>query len=196
MSEVLVTPATVHPIDLDQAKLFLRVTHDEEDDEIEAQIQAATRFCEDRVGQQFLEATWRATWDCFNDYTLYVPRPPLISVTSLKYIDNVGVQQTLGTTLYQVDADSRPARIRPSYGNLWPTFRGQMATVELTYKAGYGTTAAAVASLQPCIPQAVKFLLSHWFNTREPIVVGSISSEVQLTLDSILSQIWHGGYLR
>lgn len=193
MNEVLTTPATINPVTLDEAKVYCRATHVEEDDQFEAQITAATRYCEDRLGQQFITATWQNNWDCFL-YTLRPSRVPLIAVSTLKYLDTAGVQQTLSTAAYQVDAKSKPGRIRPAYSYVWPSIRGgDFNSVELNFTAGYGATADFIP---PIAKEAIKYLVNHWFQTREPIVLGTIATKIDLTVESMLAIIAHGGYLR
>lgn len=192
MPEVLVTPATTTPISLDEAKLFLRVTHNKEDSEIQALVEDATRFLEDRLGQQFLTASWILTQPCFNDNCILLPRPPLQSVQSVSYVDTNGTTQTLSASLYQVDIKSMPGRIMPAYNEWWPDLRTETFNpVTIAYTAGY-TTAALVP---PAIKRAIKFIVGHWYSSREPVVIGSISGELELTLEALLASVWHGAYV-
>lgn len=191
MREVLVTPAAINPVTLDEAKLHLRVTHDSEDTLIESQISAATRYCEDRIGQQFITATWRLLLDCFPAF-IWLPRPPLITVTSLTYVDTAGATQTLATSEYQINSQRRPAAIAPARNKFWPSIDHETFNpVQVNYTAGYGP---AETDVPESAKQAIKLLVSHWYYTREPILTGTISTKIDLTLDSLLAMIWHGGY--
>lgn len=192
MPEVLVTPPTDTPISLAEAKLHLRVTHDQEDSEIQSLIEDATRFCEDRIGQQFLTATWRYSLTAFPTGSIIVPRAPLISVTSIAYVDTNRASQTLATTEYQVDTDNRPGRIAEAPLKFWPdTDPDTFNAVKVTYTAGYGATPADVP---PAAKRAIKIMVSHWYHTREPVAIGTISGPIELTLDSLLATLWHGEY--
>src|SRR5258707_273549 len=48
---------------------------------------------------------------CPDHGIIELPKPPLISVESVTYLDENGNTQTLGTDKYIVDADSTPGRI-------------------------------------------------------------------------------------
>lgn len=192
MPEVLVTPAADTPVNLDEVKLHLRVTHDQEDTEILSLIDDATRFCEDRIGQQFITATWRYSLPSFPSGSIIVPRAPLISVTSITYVDTNRAAQTLATAEYQVDTDSRPGRIAEAPLKFWPDIdTDTFNPVKVTYAAGYG---AATEDVPPAAKRAIKMLVGHWYHTREPVIIGSISGPIELTLDSLLASLWHGEY--
>lgn len=65
-----------------------------------------------------------------------LPRPPIQSVDTVKYIDTDGVEQTLAGGKYDVDTEG--ARIIPSHNNDWPKTRDTVNAVTVTYDAGYG----------------------------------------------------------
>lgn len=78
------------------------------------------------------------------DETIYLPRGPVSSVTSVKYIDTAGTQQTLveGTD-YRVTIRGDVARITPV--NSWPSVDTERkGVIEVIYVAGYGATGTDV----------------------------------------------------
>lgn len=81
-------------------------------------------------------------------YEIYLPLPPLITVDSLKYIDQDGTQQTLSSALYKVDIVSEPGRLTPAYGQSWPATRNEASAVEIAFTCGYGAAGA--------VPQGIK----------------------------------------
>ena len=73
-------------------------------------------------------------------YELYLPGAPVISVDTIKYLqDTDGTQQTLSSANYIVDNVSEPCRVVPSYSNTWPATRAQANAVEITFTCGYAT---------------------------------------------------------
>jgi hypothetical protein len=75
---------------------------------------------------------------------LLLPRPPLIEVISIVYVDEAGADQTLDPSTYQVDIPvgplARPGRVRPVPGTAWPTTQhGRLDAVRLRYRCGYVT---------------------------------------------------------
>lgn len=134
---------TVEPVTLEQAKLHLRVDINDEDQLITELIKVARASAEDHLGRTMVSTSWRLTVDKFSP-ALELPNPPCISVSSVKYIDSTGTEQTLNPVEYLVDAVSEPAHIVPAVGRIWPETQDRINAVTVEYTAGYGSTAAAV----------------------------------------------------
>lgn len=100
---------------------------------------------------------------------LLLPRPRLIGINSVEYIDPTGTQQTLDPSLYTVAMDAEPATLSPVWGTWWPaTALHRPDAVQVTYTAGYGNTAAAVpADLQ----LAILMIAAHSYENREATVM-------------------------
>lgn len=122
------------PITLAEAKLHLRVDHADEDAYITSLITAARVICEQRTGRSIPVSTWVARADDFSD-TLELPFPPLVSVTSVQYVDVYGDTQTVPSGDYRVDVYSEPCRIGPV--TEWPIADDRINAVIVTYQAGY-----------------------------------------------------------
>jgi len=187
MSIVLKTPPALEPITLAEAKAHLRVDASDEDNYIAALIQAARATIEAWEWRSHITQTWELRLDAFpsGSWPIYVPRPPLQSVTSpIAYIDANGVAQSLLAAKYDVDSKSEPGRIKPIYGEVWPTTRpGILNAVTVTYVAGYG---AAAASVPARTKHAIKLLVGLWYEQREPIVTGTISTRIPDTIEALL----------
>jgi uncharacterized phiE125 gp8 family phage protein len=136
-----------------------------------------------------IDATWTLYLDKF-PAIIRPPLPPLASVTSLKYYDTSNTLQTLvENTDFTVDLRSEPARIEPEYGTSWPSTRDRFNAVYLTYVAGYG---AAGTDCPEWAIQAIMLLVANWYETREPIIVGAVGSEVAKSVNDLLllDPIW------
>lgn len=147
------------PITLAEAKLHLRVDDTAEDSLITAMISAARETCEDRTEGTVPVTGWRLTLDTFPD-AIKLPRPPIASVESVKYIDTAGVQQTLSPMDYVVDTVSSPGYIVPAFGKAWPATRDQINAVTVEYTAG---SAAAPHALKAWMLLAI----GEMFTNRE-----------------------------
>lgn len=191
MALVEVTPPAAPAVLLEDVKLYLRLDHDAEDLLLESLVEAATEYAETALGQQLVNATWRYELDCFPE-TIRLPLPPLSSVTSIIYDDVDGTAQTLAAAMYTVDADSRPARIVPAYGEVWPVTYDHLAAVRILFIAGYGVSAAFVPDN---IQTAIKMLAAHWYQHREPTISGTIIAQVPLAVEALLNMSWHGEYV-
>jgi uncharacterized phiE125 gp8 family phage protein len=170
---------------LADAKAHLRLETTADDDYVTALIAAATAFFEDQANLKLITQTVRLSLPDFTA-VIRLPRMPVQSVDSVKYLDAGGTLQTLATTDYTVSLDPPQAVIVPAYGKTWPSVRcGQPQGVQVDFVAGYGDTAAAVPAL---IKHGLKFLVAHWYAQREP-VAGAALAEVPMAVDAILSTV-------
>jgi uncharacterized phiE125 gp8 family phage protein len=165
MGLVKTTPPSYDPITAAEAKAHLNIEHSSDDTIIGYYIKAATDWAEAFCNRQFVQATYTWTFDNLSDSILYVPRPPLVSVTSIKYYDDAGTLQTASsTTLYEVSTSGVYGEIRLRYNQTWPSVRGHNEDVSIVYKAGYSETAASVPE---AIKTAVKMMVGHLYEHRE-----------------------------
>jgi len=152
-------PPSVEPIHLAEAKLFLRVDHVDEDSLIEGLIRRARQRCESWLEAQLIDATWELKLDEFPSETspssrlssleqlsIVVPRVPLVSVSSISYVDSNGATQTLAASVYQVAPHRLPGLIGQAFNQFWPVARLQLDAVTVTFLAGYATPLTANAA--------------------------------------------------
>lgn len=162
----ITTEPTVEPVTLAEAKLHLRgVDHSDEDNLITSLIKAARQWCEEYQNRAYITQTITWKLDRF-PREFIVPRPKLQSVTSIKYIDADGSEQTLDSSYYNVDIYSEPARIALAYGQSWPLLRGDINSVEVIFVAGYGDAANDVPDKTKA---AMKLLIAHLYEHREDV---------------------------
>ena len=169
----LVTSPTSEPVTLTEAKEHLRVTGTDEDDYITALIVAARQNIDGYdgwLGRAIMTQTWDMKIDGW-EWPIKIPLPPLQSVTSVKYLDSSGVEQTLATDQYRV-LSGLPSEIHPEYSVTWPLLRSVPANVTVRFVAGYANAAAVP---QP-IKTAMHLMIGTWFENREQVVNGSVST--------------------
>ena len=189
--EVSSAPA-VEPIDLAEAKTYCKVDVEDDDDLLDAWIVEAREQCEAVLDQALITQTVKVYLDEFPAWELYVPRSPLQSVTSIVYVATDGTSTTLSSSLYRVDAKSRPGRITPAYGEVWPTVRDQTNAITITYVAGYG---AAASSVPAAIKQAMRLSIGTWYRHRDEIEQGQMALRLPGgVVDSLLMLAWDGRY--
>lgn len=170
-NESLITGPTLEPIDLDEAKKSIRFTSTTEDTLIDTWISAARMYFETETDRQVMTATWEYWLDCFpSQCEIELPHPPLRSVLSVKYDDTDGVEQTLSSALYRVDATSGPfckrGRLVLLSGTEWPETIYQPSSVRIRYTAGYGDVPGDVPEL---IKAAIFFMVNHFFKFRAEV---------------------------
>lgn len=181
----VVTAPSEEPVSLDEAKVQIGYAQDihHEDERIRALIKAARVYCERATGRAFVTQTLRLTLDCFpgGDGIIRLPRPPLASVTSIKYDDTNGTEQTLSGVYYVVDTACEPGRIGLAYGYCWPCTIDELGAVRVTYVAG-----VAASAVPETVKAAMKLLISHWFVSREAAITGAIQTTTELAVSALL----------
>jgi uncharacterized phiE125 gp8 family phage protein len=168
-----VAPAA-EPVTLAEAKLHCKVDGTEDDALITALIVAARQQAEHRTGRALITQQWEQTLDSFPEDSVDLPKPNLVSVQSVTYLDADGVRQTLAGTEYQVVTDELVGRLLPAYGKSWPSCRVQPGSVAINYTCGYGNASAVPESIKSWIKMAVGTLYAQ----REGIITGTIVAEV------------------
>lgn len=181
MSLVVTTAPTVEPVTVDDLKGHLNVTTDDDDAYIGSLAVAARRAIEAYQNRALVNTTFTWKFDslyCTLDHRgkLRPPRSKLSSVTSITYIDTNGDTQTLATSVYGVDASTEPGRIYLKYAQNWPSdVRDIEDCWTVVFVAGYGADATSVPDETK---QAIKMLAAHWYENREPVNIGNITSEL------------------
>jgi len=170
MTFVVAVAPTEEPVTVAEFKTHARVSGSANDAEITAMITAARQYAEQETGRWMITQTVDAYFDAFpHCFSL----PPLQSVSSITYIDSNGDSQTLDSSLYRVDAKSKPARITAASGTSWPSTQDVTNAVTVRFIAGYG----AAAAVPECIKQWIKIRGEHYFDNRGPNVVGASVAE-------------------
>src|SRR5690242_14642320 len=81
MPSILLTPPAVEPLSLAEAKAFLRVEHDDDDDIIAALIAGARIHVEAQTRRALITQSWRLVRDCWpQDGRIEVRPAPLRSL--------------------------------------------------------------------------------------------------------------------
>lgn len=140
---------------------------------LSALILAARQQAEHRTGRALIAQQWKLTLDYFPN-RIELPRPALVSVQTVKYLDTNGVQQTLDSGEYQVVTSELVGYVQPAYTKSWPAYREQPDAIEVNYTAGYGAASAVPQSIKAWMLMAI----STMYSQREGIVAGTIVAEV------------------
>lgn len=145
-------------------------------------IKAARQYCEMYSRRAYITQTITGKLNRFSK-RIILPMPDLQTVSSVKYIDISGAQQTLDPSVYDVDTTSTPGLITLAYGQSWPSLRGEHHAVEIIFVTGYGDAATEVPSR---IIAAIKLMAAHLYENREA-TSGFNVNEIPLGVKSLLS---------
>lgn len=153
----------------------------EDEDGIRQMVVAARRYVEEYQWSALMTQTWELRLDRFPYYEITIPKQPLISVTSVVYndIDNTSTTLTASTD-YTVDTNSVPGRIVPAFDKWWPSTRGHIDDVTVTFIAGYG----AETAVPDYIKHAIKLLVEDWYWNRGP--EGGLTNKAKTAVDRLL----------
>ncbi len=164
----LLTPPAVKAITLESVRLNLRLDHIDEDDLLNDLIDMATEISQTITSRQFITATYRWYLDNWpEEGILRPPLPPLQSVSSIKFQDIDGNQQTIDAADYEVDNKKQPGRIRPVPNFGWPSLDDVFNPIVVEYICGFGDAASDVLA---SIRQALKLIVNHLYENREEVV--------------------------
>ena len=174
MSLRLITAPTVEPVSVETAKGFLRVDHALEDALIASLVKAARDKGEELSRRAFITQTWEMIIDAWpGNNRLRIWRPPLQSVTSVKYYDSNNAEHTW--TDYVVDTRNEPGVI--IFNSLPSDALLESGAIVVRFVAGYGS---AESNVPERIKTAILLLVAHWYEHREAINVGNIVSEIPM----------------
>lgn len=179
------TPPVIEPVSLVEAKDHLRVDITDDDALIQGRLRAARRHLERRYACAFLTQTLVLTRDnfgCWNREPIKL-RSPAVSVSSVTYVDPSGSSIVWGSSNYVLVATQEPARLYPALTTVWPTTAAVPGAVKIEYVAGYTQPELVPDDMK----EAVLLLLGHFYENREAVLTGSVSKEIELSLNELMS---------
>ena len=178
MSVVVVTPPA-HGIDPDTVKAHLRVDHDDDDALIGAYVDAAVSHIDGPNGW-LGRAIWEQTLELRQNVfcgPIRLPYGPIQSVTSIKYVDTNGAEQTLAVDQYLL---TNGGEVVLAHNVSWPSLRGDAEGVRVRYVAGFETVPAAIT-------QAVLLMTGDLYKNRETTGPDGGTIQTSTTVQALLS---------
>ena len=163
-----------------------------EDALIKGLITAAREYCEGVTRRALASQTIEAYLNCFpRENRIELPRPPLQSVTSVKYKNSAGSEKTLAeNTDYLVDAESNVGGLVLPYGKSWPSFTAYPVNpIKIRFIAGYFSENPIPKSIK----QAMLLLIGHWYEHREAVISATVSKEIEFAVKALLA-LWKAGW--
>lgn len=183
MALVMTAAPAAEPISLAEAKAHLRIDADDEDALLASLIVAARALVEKTLARALITQDWSLYLDAWPRGTIMLPVAPVQEVTAVRVYDPDGVPADVDEESYSADTLSEPARLALSASGVQLLPARLLNGYEIAFTAGYGDEADDVP--EP-IRQALKLLVAHWFEQREPVVLGEAAQEVPATIASLL----------
>ena len=173
MPTKVITAPTYEPISAADVAEYIRVD-DLATDELllEGMITAARQYLEQYLNRPIATQTLEeALTGWANPIVL---DSSLQSVTSIKYLDVNGAEQTLATNQYLVDTYAEPAQITPAYNVTYPELYDVPNNVKVRYIAGY--TSGGSPDTNP-LPKPIRFammlVIGDLYANREAAITGT-----------------------
>lgn len=165
---ILITAPTAKPVSVAEAKAHLRVDVSDEDTYIGTLIDAASAHLDGwtgQLGQAICEQTWRDQWDDFSS-VMRLNLYPVQSVSSVKYIDTNGDEQTIDAANYYLMKLDGTWFVVFKFNYTFPALSVMdRPAVTIEYVAGYDTVPAAIC-------HAIKLIVGAWYENREETIIG------------------------
>lgn len=202
MTLILIDPPEIEPIGIAEVKAQARIdlTEGEEDALLEIYISAARVQIEDDYckGIQLVAATYELRLDSFPacGAAIEIPKPPLLELLSVKYLDTGGILTTLydSTTSPAVDLGvfsapdtglhlPHPSKLQLASAQSWPCTLDEANTVRVQFRAGFGEPSISPLT-PPEIPAGLRagiaVLAATLYEHREHIVIGAAVNYIDL----------------
>lgn len=185
MTLILTGPPAAEPLSLDEAKSHLRVDGSDEDTLISSLVTAARVHVETATRRALLTQDWTLALDDWPaSGVVEIPLGPLQSVGGIEIYDADGVPETLDPVTYEIDAASIPPRILRRRGHVWPRPGLLAGGIQIDISVGFG---AAATDVPEPLRQAVRQLIAHWHEHREPVVLGESVARIPVAVESLLA---------
>ena len=132
-------PPEVLAVPLADAKVALRIEDDvtDLDGQVTTWIKGVIAEAENKTGQCLMRQTWEVRLDAFPDCEMELPHP-VLEITSVKYLDLSGIEQTLAPEAYRMKREAYRTSIRPIINTVWPDTLDESDAVVVTVECGYG----------------------------------------------------------
>lgn len=184
MPTKVITAPTYEPISAADVAEYIRVDDLAQDELLlEGMITAARQYLEQYLSRPIATQTLEEALTGWADPI--VLDSSLQSVTSIKYLDLNGVEQTLASNQYLVDTYSEPAQITPAYNVDFPELYAVPNNVKVRYVAGY--TSGGSPDLNP-MPKPLRFammlIIGDLYANRE--AGGDKAYQINPTVQSLL----------
>jgi uncharacterized phiE125 gp8 family phage protein len=185
MPLILTSGPSVEPVSLADAKAHARVDSDAEDTLISSLILAARLHIERCLDLALISQSWSLYLDRWPDGAFVeLPLAPLISVDAVRLYGPTGSSAALDPGLFIIDSASRRPRLARQDGQSWPLPGRGVNGVEIAFTAGYGQ---AEDDVPAPVRLAIRMLVAHWYEAREPVLLGEQADPVPASVASLIA---------
>lgn len=190
MGYILITGPATEPVTLAEAKMQLKVESSvtTEDTLINNIIKAVREQAEWYTRRVLVDQTWELRQNIFDKALILLEKTPVRSITSIKYIDLGGVEQTVSDTTYSLVQGREPYGVQLGLYLIWPVPRGDQDGIKIRFQAGYYyTTGQTVTDNIPgSFKAAILLGIGHLYEHRESVVSGGAFAQLPMGFYDLL----------
>jgi uncharacterized phiE125 gp8 family phage protein len=185
MPYVQTSQPSVEPLSLAEAKAHLRVDTSRDDTYIQALITTSRLQIEDTFALVYVHQTWSYTLDAWPDApAIELPVGPVAQILAIRTYDVNDIQTPIPLATFQLDAASRVPRLIRKATFAIPSNLRPANGIEVSFRAGYG--AAANSAPEP-LRHALRLLVAHWYDHRDPAAVTMPGAKVPASVSALLA---------
>jgi uncharacterized phiE125 gp8 family phage protein len=170
MPSILLSAPAIEPVSLDEAKAYLRVEHNDDDETIAALVAGSRIHVEAQTRRALITQSWRISADSWPpDGRLAVRPAPLKTIDAARVFDFENVAHDVETQVFVLDLAGSTLCFAP-----WalPAPGRVAAGIELDVTVGYGDAAVDVPE---ALRQAIRMMVAHWYENRGLAAVGTVT---------------------
>lgn len=152
----IITPVAdgEEPVTLAAARLQCKVDADDTSNDtlLDVLRVGAREYAEHYTGRAFGPRVLEGLLDAFpaSDGGFDIPLSPVTAITSIKYTDTAGAEQTLDPSKYALNTYGLSRRVTLTYGNSWPSTQDVDGAVRVRFACGHAT-----ANVPKCVKSAM-----------------------------------------
>lgn len=162
MRAMLIAPPPLEPASLEEAKLYLRIDQDDEDDLVRTFLVAARLLVEAASGRMLIEQSWRIVLDAWPaSGVLRLPVSPVHEVLAIRVFDGDGAATTLPNATLALETGADPPALWVERAPLLPG--RPRSGIEIDLRCGFGPAASDVPA---GLRQAILRLAARWHEER------------------------------
>ena len=180
---LLITAPTKEPVTLEDAKEQLSIQDELQDVNLARRIKEARQWAEAFMGRSLINQTWEMAFDTWPG-EMRLRRMPVSSITSIKYIDETGAEQTVTASDYTLDTYSTFHAVRLAYNTYWPNHQDITNAIKVRYVAGYGASGTDVPGP---IREAILLTVGHWTRYQALAESGVSITRIPFAVENLLS---------
>lgn len=167
---------SVEPITTAEAMRHLRIDSDDPQIvDLPRHIAAARLNVEQYLNASIVVQERILVLDAFPPAIITLPNGPLISVTSVSYVDIDGIEKTLDSGKYASRSMKMKDVLFPAFGESWPSTQAIPGAVTITYQAGMMTGSPLMLPDED-VKAAIMLTLGDLWENRQVQFVGTIVS--------------------